>query len=41
MMIAAFPGHKAVASAKPAAAAHEKGVAPRGWLQEAQRDMHR
>ncbi len=41
MMIAAFPGHRAVASAKPAAAAPEKGVAPRGWLQEARRDMHR
>ena len=38
--IAAFPGsqpeHKA-----PQLAAHEKGTAPRGWLQEAQREFHR
>lgn len=41
MMIAAFPGHQAAATSKPAAPAHEQGVAPRGWLQSAQRDMRR
>jgi hypothetical protein len=40
IVIAAFPG-KQMAAPKPQAAAHERGVAPRGWLQEAQKDMRR
>jgi hypothetical protein len=38
-MIVAFPGNQPVS--KPARApAHEQGVAPRGWLQEAQKQFH-
>lgn len=39
IMVAAFPGTQP--PEKPAqAAAKEQGVAPKGWLQEAQRDFH-
>jgi hypothetical protein len=39
IMIVAFPGNQPVS--KPARApAHEQGVAPRGWLQEAQKQFH-
>ena len=39
IMIVAFPGNQPVS--KPVrAAAHEQGVAPRGWLQEAQKQFH-
>lgn len=37
--VLAFPGSQSVQK-PPQAAAHEQGVAPRGWLQEAQKQMH-
>ena len=40
IIFAAFPGKQA-AQKPEQAAAHEQGVAPRGWLQEARKDMHR
>jgi hypothetical protein len=40
MMVLAFPGNQPAPRTRPAAA-HEQGVAPRGWFQEAQRDFHR
>jgi len=40
IMIVAFPGNQPVA--KPAQPSpHEQGVAPRGWLQEAQKQFHK
>lgn len=40
IMVAAFPGNQP--QDKPTqATAREQGVAPKGWFQEAQRDMHR
>ena len=38
IMIAAWPGSHPVAKPRPAAA--EKGVAPRGWLEDAEREFH-
>jgi hypothetical protein len=40
MMVLAFPGNQPAPRPRPVAA-HEQGVAPRGWFQEAQRDFHR
>ena len=40
IMVAAFPGSQPQLR-EPAAAAREKGVAPKGWFQEAQKEMHR
>lgn len=40
IMIIAFPGNQPFPKAKPAAQ-QEKGVAQKGWFQEAQKDMHR
>jgi hypothetical protein len=40
IIVAAFPGKQIVAP-KAQPAAHERGVASRGWFQEAQKDMHR
>lgn len=40
IMVAAFPGSQPVAKA-PQPAPRQPGVAPRGWLQEAQADFHR
>ena len=40
IMIAAWPVHE-VSVTKQEAAQLERGVAPRGWFQEAQKDMHR
>ena len=37
MMIAAWPGEERQVKARPAV--HELGTAPKGWLQEARRDM--
>ena len=37
MMIVAWPGKDAPAPQRPAT--HEIGTAPRGWFQEARRDM--
>jgi hypothetical protein len=37
MMIVAWPGRERVVQARPVA--HEVGTAPKGWLQEAQREM--
>jgi hypothetical protein len=39
IMIIAFPGNQPTPRAK-AAAQQEKGVAQRGWFQEAQKEMH-
>jgi hypothetical protein len=39
IMILAFPGNQPVPKPKPSAQ-QEKGVAQRGWFQEAQREMH-
>lgn len=39
IMIVAFPGNQPAPKAKQVAA-HEQGVAERGWFQEAQKDMH-
>lgn len=39
IMIIAFPGNQPVQKPKPPA--HEQGVAPRGWFEEAQKEMHR
>jgi hypothetical protein len=39
IIVAAFPG-KQTAAPKPQSAAHERGVAQRGWLQEAQKQFH-
>lgn len=38
VMIVAFPGTQPQIN-QPAAAAKEKGVAQRGWFEEAQKDM--
>ena len=38
IMIAAWPGHERPVKARPAV--HELGTAEKGWLQEAERDMH-
>ena len=40
IMIAAFPGSQPQQKASQAPA-RQQGVAARGWLQEAQKDMHR
>lgn len=40
IIFVAFPG-KHAAPKREQAAAHEQGVAPRGWLQEAQKQFHR
>ena len=40
IIFAAFPG-KQPPQEPEKAAAHEQGVAPRGWLQEAQKQFHR
>jgi hypothetical protein len=40
IMIMAFPGNQH-ASRPRAAAQQEKGVAERGWFQEAQKEMHK
>jgi hypothetical protein len=39
IMIVAFPGNQPLPKPKPSAQ-QEKGVAQRGWFQEAQREMH-
>ncbi|MBV9528546.1 hypothetical protein [Sphingomonas sp.] len=40
MMIVAWPGEESsVRSPPPSSAVHEAGTAPRGWLQEARREM--
>jgi hypothetical protein len=39
IMIVAFPGAQPLQKPKPVAA-KEQGVAPRGWFQEAQKEMH-
>ena len=39
IIIIAWPGNRL--QVKPPAEAHEKGVAAKGWLQEAERDFHR
>lgn len=39
IMIVAFPGAQPQLK-EPAAAAKEKGFAPKGWFQEAQKEMH-
>jgi hypothetical protein len=38
MLIVAWPGNAPPTRARPAA--HELGTAPKGWMQEARRDMH-
>ena len=38
IMIIAFPGNQPVQKAKPIG--HEQGIAPPGWFQEAQKEMH-
>jgi uncharacterized protein HemX len=40
IMVAAFPGSQPRPSSKEVAA-KEQGVAPRGWFQDAQKEMHR
>lgn len=40
IMVVAFPGNQPRPKPKPSAV-HEQGVAQRGWLQKAQREMHR
>jgi hypothetical protein len=40
IILAAFPGSQPAPKAKEAAA-HEQGVAQRGWLQEAQKQFHK
>src|SRR5436190_14357719 len=40
IMIVAFPGNQAQPKARKAIA-HERGIAPRGWLQEAQKQFHK
>ena len=40
IMIIAFPGSQPVSKSGPTAQ-REKGVAQRGWFQEAQKEMHR
>jgi len=39
IMIIAFPCNQPVQKPKPTP--HEQGIAPRGWFQEAQKEMHR
>jgi hypothetical protein len=39
IMILAFPGNQPQPHAKPSAKA-ERGIAERGWFQEAQKEMH-
>lgn len=39
IMIAAFPGNQP--QHRQSVLAHQQGVANKGWLQEAERDMHR
>ena len=39
IMVIAYPGNQPVQKPKPTP--HEQGVAPRGWFQEAQKEMHR
>jgi hypothetical protein len=39
IMFVAFPGNHAQPKARKAIA-HEQGIAPRGWLQEAQKQFH-
>jgi len=39
IMIMAFPGNQPVS--KPRPVSHQQGVAPHGWFQEAQKEMHR
>jgi hypothetical protein len=40
IMIAAFPGTQPPPKAEQVAA-HEQGVAPKGWFQKAQKEFHR
>ncbi|HEV2595458.1 MAG TPA: hypothetical protein VGU01_09700 [Sphingomicrobium sp.] len=40
IMVVAFPGSQPVPKARPTAA-NERGVAQRGWFEEAQKDMHK
>ena len=40
IMVLAFPGSQPPPRPRPVAA-HEQGVAQRGWFQEAQKEMHR
>jgi hypothetical protein len=40
IMVVAFPGTQPQLK-EPAAQAREQGVAPKGWFQEAQKEMHR
>jgi hypothetical protein len=40
IMIIAFPGNQPQAKPRPAVSP-EPGVAPKGWFQEAQKEMHR
>lgn len=40
IMAIAFPGSQPAPKARPNAA-HEQGVAQRGWFQDAQKEMHR
>lgn len=40
IMILAYPGNQP-RQKPPQVAAQERGVAPRGWFQEAQKEMHR
>ena len=39
IMIVAFPGSQPQHKPRPTAL-HEQGVAPKGWFQEAQKEMH-
>jgi len=41
IMIAAFPGSQPVSRPRADPPAKERGVAQRGWFQEAQKEMHR
>jgi len=40
IMIIAFPGNQPRPHPRQAASPREQGVAPRGWFQEAQKEMH-
>jgi hypothetical protein len=41
IMIIAFPGNQPAPKLKPATAQQQRGVAQRGWFQEAQKEMHK
>jgi hypothetical protein len=38
--VAAWPGHRSAAQSDDRPAAKELGVAPRGWLQKAEKEFH-